>query len=297
MDDLTIRRLAVIKQLYLQGVQQSYEHEPLNGFSILSFHDSVEMFMSLCAEINNITVQRNTTFIGYFDLLKHMECRSSMENLNKKRVSLKHSGAIPSVLDIEVARVNVTDFFNRNTPLFFNVDFEDISLVSLVKDESVRHYIELAHEFINDGKFSDAIMNLHFAFNELIWCHMTEADGFYYPRFSSIESFTSCKSHHINLGAGRSFDNFVDKTIKSFENLDDAISIIGLGIDYRRYYKFNLLKPLYDVYYEDSRRKYRGLMPTDVICNLKNAKFCFNFVIDSALQLQRFELEISDFRK
>ena len=220
-----------------------------------------------------------------------------MDNLNKKRVSLKHSGAIPSILDIEVARVNVTDFFNRNTPLFFNVDFDDISLVSLVKDESVRHYIELAHEFINDGKFSDAIMNLHFAFNELICCHTTDADGFYYPRFSSIESFTFCKSQHINLGAGRSFDNFVDKTIKSFENLDDAICIIGLGIDYRRYYKFNLLKPLYDVYYEDSRRKYRGLMPTDVICNLKNAKFCFNFVIDSALQLQRFELEISDFRK
>lgn len=138
---------------------------------------------------------------------------------------------------------------------------------------------------------------IHFAFNELICCHTTDADGFYYPRFSLIESFTFCNSQHINLGAGRSFDNFVDKTIKSFENLDDAISIIGLGIDYRKYYKFNLLKPLYDVYYEDSRRKYRGFMPTDVICNLKNAKFCFNFVIDSALQLQRFELEISDFRK
>lgn len=297
MDDLTMRRLAVIKQLYLQGVQQSYEYEPLNGFSILSFHDSVEMFMNLCAETKNISVPRNTTFIGYFDLLEHLECRSSMDNLNKKRVSLKHSGTIPSVLDIEVARVNVTDFFNRNTPSFFNVDFEDISLVSLVKDESVRHYIELAHEFINDGKFSDAIMNLHFAFNELIWCHMTEADGFYYPRFSSIERFTFCNSRHINLGAGRSFDDFVDKTIKSFENLDDAISIIGLGIDYRRYYKFNLLKPIYSAYYKNDRREYCGGMPENVVCDSKNAKFCFNFVIDSALQLQRFELEISDFRK
>ena len=297
MDDLTVRRLAVIKQLYLQGVQQSYEYEPLNGFSILSFHDSVEMFMNLCAETKNISVPRNTTFVGYYDLLDDLECKATMDNLNKKRVSLKHSGAIPSILDIEVARANVTDFFNRNTPPFFNVDFEDISLVSLVKDESVIHYIELAHEFINDGKFSDAIMNLHFAFNELICCHTTDADGFYYPRFSSIESFTFCKSQHINLGAGRSFDNFVDKTIKSFENLDDAISIIGLGIDYRRYYKFNLLKPIYSAYYKDGRREYCGRMPENVVCNSKNAKFCFNFVIDSALQLQRFEIEISDFRK
>ena len=297
MDDLTVRRLAVIKQLYLQGVQQSYEYEPLNGFSILSFHDSVEMFMNLCAETKNISVPRNTTFVGYYDLLDDLECKAAMDNLNKKRVSLKHSGAIPSVLDIEVARVNVTDFFNRNTPPFFNVDFEDISLVSLVKDESVRHYIELAHEFINDGKFSDAIMNLHFAFNELICSHTTDADDFYYPRFSSIESFTFCNSRYINLGVGRSFDDFVDKTIKSFENLDDAISIIGLGIDYRRYYKFNLLKPVYSAYYKDDRREYCGRMPENVVCDSKNAKFCFNFVIDSALQLQRFELEISDFRK
>ena len=50
MDELTTKRLAVIKQLYLHGIEQSYEVEPMNGFSILSFHDSVEMFMKLCAE-------------------------------------------------------------------------------------------------------------------------------------------------------------------------------------------------------------------------------------------------------
>lgn len=297
MDDLTVRRLAVIKQLYLQGVQQSYEYEPLNGFSILSFHDSVEMFMNLCAETKNISVPRNTTFVGYYDLLDDLECKATMDNLNKKRVSLKHSGAIPSILDIEVARANVTDFFNINTRLYFDEDFDNISLITLIKDDSVKHYIKNAQNFMATGNFSDAIMNLHFAFNELICCHTTDAGGFYYPRFSSIESFTFCNSRHINLGAGRSFDDFVDKTIKSFENLDDTISIIGLGIDYRRYYKFNLLKPVYSAYYNDDRREYCGMMPENVVCDLKNAKFCFNFVIDSALQLQRFELEISDFRK
>ena len=50
MEELILKRLAVIKQLYLQGVAQSYNAEPMNGFSILSFHDSVEMFMKLCAE-------------------------------------------------------------------------------------------------------------------------------------------------------------------------------------------------------------------------------------------------------
>ena len=47
MDELTTKRLAIIKQLYLQGINQSYDSEPMNGFCLLSFHDSVEMFMKL----------------------------------------------------------------------------------------------------------------------------------------------------------------------------------------------------------------------------------------------------------
>ena len=297
MDDLTMRRLAVIKQLYLQGVQQSYDYEPLNGFSILSFHDSVEMFMNLCAETKNISVPRNTTFVGYYDLLDDLECKATMDNLNKKRVSLKHSGAIPSALDIEVARASVTEFFSTNTPIYFDIEFENISLASLIKDESVKHYIGIAQDYIVRDDFANAIMNLHFAFNELIYHHTTDAEGFYRSRYSSIESFTFCDSRSINLGAGRQFDGFVDKTIKSLENIDDTISIIGLGIDYRKYYKFNLLKPVYNVYYDKGKREYQGWMSEHIVCNSKNAKYCFNFVIESALQLQRFELEITDYRK
>lgn len=50
MNEISLKRLALIKQLFMLGVAQSYEPEPLNGFSILSFHDSLEMFVKLCAD-------------------------------------------------------------------------------------------------------------------------------------------------------------------------------------------------------------------------------------------------------
>ena len=119
MDELIMRRLAVIKQLYNQGLNQSYDSEPMNGFCLLSFHDSVEMFMKLCAEKRGIRKDTIPNFYDYFTKIPDLQCKTTMFNLNKKRVALKHDGSLPSLLDVEISRANVTDFFNQNTPIFF----------------------------------------------------------------------------------------------------------------------------------------------------------------------------------
>ena len=82
MDELTTKRLAVIKQLYRQGVNQSYDTEPMNGFSLLSFHDSVEMFMKLCAEQKGVKIDRNVNFGDYFTKLPDLQCSATMNNFN-----------------------------------------------------------------------------------------------------------------------------------------------------------------------------------------------------------------------
>ena len=44
-------RLALIRYLYIQGVDQSEQPEPMALLSILTFHDAVEMFCHLACEI------------------------------------------------------------------------------------------------------------------------------------------------------------------------------------------------------------------------------------------------------
>jgi hypothetical protein len=46
----SMRRLAFIRALYQQGVEQSGQLEPWTAASVLSFHDAVELFMILSAE-------------------------------------------------------------------------------------------------------------------------------------------------------------------------------------------------------------------------------------------------------
>lgn len=109
MNEVTAKRLAVIKHLYDKGKALSVEGEPMNGLCLLPFHDSVEMFLKLCADKRCIAIPRNTMFAEYFTKIPGLQDKVQMESLNARRVSLKHHGQMPSSLDVEITRVNVID--------------------------------------------------------------------------------------------------------------------------------------------------------------------------------------------
>lgn len=104
-------------------------------------------------------------------------------------------------------------------------------------------------------------------------------------------------SFFMNLKLNRKLDQFIDKTGKSFSNLDEIVGIIGFGIDYKKYCKFKLLSPYIQIWPEEDGRKYESMKDEQIICNKKNAQFCFDFVIDSSLQLQRFDFDITELEK
>ena len=296
MDELTTKRLAVIKQLYLHGVDQSYEAEPMNGFSILSFHDSVEMFMKLCAEVKDVKIDRNVKFVEYFTKLPDMLCEATMTNLNSKRVNLKHYGSLPSQLDIEISRANVADFFEQNTPLFFNVNFNDISLISLISYKEVRDYLVEAQDALSKNDFEISIQNSQIAFKELLVIHKEENSiRFNSSPFRMTQDFSFLNSFFMGIRKdNKKMGEFVDRVGKSFEEMENTVSIIGFGIDYKKYCKFRLLESIMNVFRDEEKRNYEvfnGLLDNR-ICDKKNAQFCFNFVIDSALKLQKFNMDI-----
>lgn len=298
MDELTTKRLAVIKQLYLHGVEQSYEVEPMNGFSILSFHDSVEMFMKLCAEQKGVKINKDVNFGDYFVKLPNLSGSATMTNLNNKRVSLKHYGSLPSNLDIEVSRANVTDFFEQNTPVFFNVQFGEISLVSLIKYDSVRDYLNKAMSNLLSNEYKDSITNSQIAFKELMWCYKTENTKNYESILGESFNFAFQSSFFLKMGLGRDFDGFIDNVSTSIPLLEERVNIIGLGIDYLHYRKFKLLSPYIEMWpHKTGDERYSVFIEGDRdrrICSQRNAQFCFDFVIDSALKLQRFDVDINE---
>src|SRR6266487_3220116 len=125
IDQTTISRLAYIRYLYTIGAQQSRQPEPLSSASILTFHDSVELFLQLASEVWNASPSTNQEFMGYWDILRphipggQLSQKESMGRLNTARSGLKHRGIWPNKGVIDELATSVTNFFEDNTPTVF----------------------------------------------------------------------------------------------------------------------------------------------------------------------------------
>jgi hypothetical protein len=97
--EVIVKRLSIIKLLYRQGVQQSYLPETISFFSILSFHDSIEMFIKLAAEERDINSDK-WNFLDYWDKVSELTMKEAARGLNLRRVNLKHKGLIPAKVEV-----------------------------------------------------------------------------------------------------------------------------------------------------------------------------------------------------
>lgn len=210
MDELTMRRLAMVKLLYKQGVELSYQAEPNNGFCLLPFQDSVEMFLHLCAEKEGMPVNQNTKFLDYFKGMSKLQYQSQMEHLNRTRVALKHHGIIPSGLDVEISRVNVTDFFRLNTLELLGVDFDNISMLSVVADEKVREELHNAEKSMSAEEYMNAVVYTHKAFRLLQDSQGKDFVVWFESMLTASKHINETKVVNLN------FEHHLDKKLEDF---------------------------------------------------------------------------------
>lgn len=288
--EIVINRLALIKQLYKIGVDQSKQFEPLSALSILSFHDSIEMFLKLLAEHKNITSDK-FSFLEYWEKIPTLTLKESMRNLNARRVNIKHKGLLPSKADVEISRINTMDFFEQNVESHFEIKFEDISLASLIAYENVKvMVIESQHAFENKD-YELCIEKISIAFHELLYSYeKTKSGNFRYSPFFFGKDFHFDSSFFMGV-KDRDMAKFIDNVRESITSIQDAIKITSLGIDYRKFVKFKLLTP-------SVHKMVGGNHIAQLFREKKwtsnNCQYCIDFVIDCALKLQEFDFDIEE---
>ena len=86
LDPSVVRRLAFIRFLYMQGLEQAQRPQPLAATALLCFHNAVEMFLLLTAEHLDVSLARNTSFEGYWDQIaqsRQLPGRVAMRRMNR----------------------------------------------------------------------------------------------------------------------------------------------------------------------------------------------------------------------
>lgn len=296
-NEIIINRLALIKHLYNVGLEQSKQAELLSAFSILSFHDSIEMFLKLIAEHHNIRSD-SFNFLDYWTHIPSLTLKESMRNVNARRVNIKHKGLLPSKSDIEISRVNTTDFFDQNVITQLGINFRSISLLTLIHYQNVRLHLEEAQQALNGNEFEKSIEKSAIAFDNLLYTYEgNKTDHFKNSPFFFGESMAFQDSFFMGIGRDQ-YDQqvqrlaeFIDKVKDSIVGTQKAIKIISFGIDYKRYVKFKLLTP-------SITRTMDGNQVAEIWGKKKwtkeNCQYCIDFVLDSSLKLQDFDFDIKE---
>ena len=301
LNDSTTRRLAFIKYLYTVGVDQSVQPEPLNSSSILTIHDSVELFLQLASEHLNVG-NAQPGFMEYWELINpklapnQLAQKESMRRLNKSRVSLKHHGTLPSKLDIDSFRGSATAFFQENSPIVFGIEFGSVSLASLVVCTEARTNLQEATELMKGGKFNDAIDKITTAFLKLINDYEARKEAWFgRSPFSFGTSFNSADIDSETTVNDRRLKKFLEKLRDTVDKLQSATRILSLGLDYARYSRFRLLTPSISQSLNGTIRIARF---KDHASTSEECQFCFDYVIESALRLQQSDFNVDyDFSK
>jgi len=289
--EILIKRLALIKHLYKIGIEQSKQFETIASFSILSLHDSIEMFLKLLAEHKNIKSE-SFSFLDYWTNIPTLTLKESMRNLNARRVNIKHKGLLPSKADIEISRVNTTDFFEQNTITQFGIEWNDISLLTLIQYDNVRQHLEKAQQSLDENKIEDCIELSAIAFDELIYTYEDSKSSYFgNSPFYFGKNLSFLNSFFMGISDDRKMSEFVDKVKDSLDGIQKAVKILSFGIDYKKFAKFKMLTPIV-------HRMVGGKHVAQIWGRKKwtkeNCQYCIDFVLDSSLKLQEFDFDINE---
>lgn len=287
-DEDVVKRLAFIRYMYQVGVEQSRKSEPLSALSILTFHDSVELFLQLVCVVKGVK-STNITFMSYWDEIKNkttliLTQKETMRKLNDARVQLKHSGVIPSHFEIVSADHSVTNFFLENTPLVFEMQFESVSMSYFVQCVQAKENLDMATRLIEESKFEESLDKISLAFEQIIDDYelkkVRESGG------RSPFSRPQPKSYRMGIKDRIQKEYFKDID-DSIELLQKKIKIFDLGLDAKHYAKFESLTPWWrkDISGHYFSHKYKRDKPLTI----NDCLFCFDFVVESALHIQELE--------
>lgn len=292
----TVRRLAFIRFLYGQGLEQAGRPQPLAAAALLSFHDAVEMFLLLAAEHLGVNLDKNTTFDGYWTQIAakaslQLPSRNAMRRMNNSRVNFKHHGSIPSPTDLDQFRADVTTFFADATQAVFAADFGSLDMADLVTQQEALTRLRDAETQVRKGDYTEALALLSEAFDELLSDYAnrkrTSHNSTAYS-FGPEHGLDRSATHRI-AKIDPTFDRHIEAITDSVGHMQRAMKVLAVGLDYRRYARFEMLLPQINRFI-DGHQEVRPIPGLQV--GEEEYQFCRQFVIETALHLAEMDFDL-----
>lgn len=293
MHQTLLNSLEFVKHLYNVGCDQAAQPRPMNSACLLTFHDSIEHFLYSACQRHDVKVKENASLRDYLtDLEKklgqELHWKDGVISMNRHRRELKHRATFPSNETIQQVKFDVERFYQDNTPILFDTAFQDISMLTLVGSERVKIYLERSQKFSKQSDYKKAVEECALAFFTLIDEFQSKAS-----QDISEKPFSFGNTSKIERAFERNVDNHgaVREFIDSHEKIGDTLRLLCIGIDYKKYAKFQLLTPPITKFAGGNISAHSPFGRSLENLNREEYLFCYNFVIESAMVIQSFEID------
>jgi len=297
-----MKRLAFIRMLHQQAVEQSRLPRPLLFTSILSFHDAVELFLVLACEHRGAQVPKDRiTFMKYWELLSGIPAggvdlsvtRKTMSRLNDVRNNFKHGGSIPGTESVEQSRADVAAFFEVSTPLVFDgLAYGDIDMADTIAQEDVRAHVKEAVAAATAGDQLAAMTLLAQALDKLLrtaggnrrWSPLRLGPDIDHSMSSqTIAAMLNQPGQYDVIGSARSFGDQIQRLTEAAREMQSMLRVTARGIDFGQYLRFRQLTPRLEYGFLSNEPR---ILPTlDYAPSEADFDFCHQFVITASLQV------------
>ena len=292
-----IRRLILIRYLYLTAKEQSEQDGAFAAFSVLALHDSVEMLLVLITQQKNKPVQKH--FLEYWNVIPELPYKSKMDNLNVVRKNLKHYAIFPNRDEIvqccDDVRIFLTDAINK----YFEIEFDKLLLSNLIIFNDVKQDVEEAEAFLNEHQLFESLEKSKTAFVKLLAIYDSNKGQWRSSILDIGEKINKEYQYFEKKENGTT--KWYRQVTQTINSVREVLKMAALGIDYRRYTLFNFITP----------RVIEGVDATGTIyvtenkdvfeakkrISSENCQFCITFVVDCALKLQEFDFDINRYLK
>jgi hypothetical protein len=286
-----MRRLTIARYLYTQALEQERKGDLLAGLALLPFHDSVELFLQTAAETHQVSLGKSADFMAYWPAFSTaglpLPYQEQMKRFNNARVEVKHRGTLPSRHDVEGFRSAVTGFLVLTSPSLFEIEFDSISLSSLVRSDEVRSQLQTAEECVKAEKFQEALEVASKAFRLSLRYHRygTTAVSHDQRLFDPTDVASDVRWRGRDFGdsgiGARS--RLLEAVGEMGQSLGEAITIIAYNLDYDGYRYIRTYGP---VIHEMIGGNMRAQWMREPTTDRRMVERCVAFAIDAALRLE-----------
>ncbi|MBC8147113.1 MAG: hypothetical protein H8E98_03930 [Bacteroidetes bacterium] len=282
-----IKMLSFAKYLYQKAVSELAIGTDLSAsVSINQLQDSIEMVL-YALEIKLGLNDKENSFPSRITRINKklkpdtLPFEVQILGINDSRRNFKHKAILQNLEAIREQSLFAYQFINEISKKYFLLNFDEISITSLIKNEKIKQHLQEAEAHLGKEDFSNSIMSSGIAFG---FCEKLMKKQLSRIHFFKHSSDWGWSNNELEEKLDSDLSN---KIQESFEELYSFNSLAIFGVDYQKYISFVLLTP--NVGISSGGKVFTntgGQFENEHNKTREKAHFCYEFVLDVAFKIQ-----------